>query len=71
MFLPQATGLLNREFADVTPNGRIYGFQTATGGGPLILVRMVSADTLWIEGIDRDTPPEQWAFDDERSVFVR
>ena len=59
-FLPESSGLLNRGFQDITPDGQTYGFQTESwsSGGELfdgvIIVRMPDAETMWIEALQND-----------------
>ncbi len=36
-----------------------------------ILVQLVDANTLWIEGIPAYTPQSEWAFSAAKMVFVR
>jgi DNA-binding beta-propeller fold protein YncE len=49
-FLPETSGLLNRDFGDIIPNGQIYGFQIGHYAG-IIVVQMSDAETLWIEAL--------------------
>ncbi len=68
----ETSGSLNLHFDGITADGRIHGFQpVGAGDQPLILVKMTAPDTLWVEGAEADTPPDDWAFTAARTVFVR
>ncbi len=70
-FLPETSGLLNRDFRDITPNAQIYGFQIGQYAG-IIIVQMPDAETLWIEALRSATAePPSWAFTDDKTVFER
>jgi hypothetical protein len=70
-FLPETSGLLNRDFRDITPNGQIYGFQIGPYAG-IVLVEMPDAETLWVEAPRGATAkPLSWAFTDDKTVFER
>jgi len=70
-FLPETSGLLNRDFRDITPNAQIYGFQIGQYAG-IIIVQMPDAETLWIEALMSATAePPSWAFTDDKTVFER
>jgi len=70
-FLPETSGLLNRDFSDITPDEQIYGFRIDQFTG-IIIVQMPDAETLWIEAPRGATAdPESWAFTDYKTVFER
>ncbi|MCD6359048.1 MAG: hypothetical protein J7L90_03755, partial [Dehalococcoidia bacterium] len=70
-FPPQSSGLLNRDFSDITPDGQIYGFQTEGFSGAII-VKMPDAETLWIEAIEGGgTSPSTWSFTSNKAIFKR
>jgi len=70
-FLPETSGLLNRDFRDITPNAQIDGFQIGQYAG-IIIVQMPDAETLWIEALRSATAdPPSWAFTDDKTVFER
>lgn len=68
---PQGSGMLNRPFTTIVPDGHTYGC-TAAGVSGVILLSMPDAHTLWIERSPGGTSdPGTWAFTDSRSVFIR
>lgn len=70
-FLPVSEGLMNRDFADIIPDGQTYGFRVDRFGG-IIIVQMPDSDTLWIEAlIGATTDPSSWVFTEDMTVFVR
>jgi len=70
-FSPETSGLLNRDFQDIKPDGRNYGFQV-NGFQGIIIIRMADAETLWLEAlVEATTNPESWVFTDNKTVFVR
>ncbi len=70
-FLPKTSGLLNRDFRDIIPNGQTYGFQIGQYAG-IVIVRMADAATLWIEALGgATTDPAGWVFTDDKTVFER
>ena len=70
-FLPEATGFLNRDFKDITPDGNIYGFQVYGFQG-IIIISMPDAETLHIEALpEASTNPTSWAFSSNKAIFVR
>jgi len=70
-FLPEGEGLLNRDFAEVTSDGQIYGFELVGLPG-IVILQMPDEETLWIEYIQGGTSePGGWIFSGEKVVFVR
>lgn len=70
-FLPRDSGLLNRDFQDIVPDGQIYGFDVNQSGGTIIL-QMADAETLWIEALkDATHNPTSWKFTENKTVFKR
>lgn len=70
-FAPRSTGLLNRPFSDITPDGRVYGYQVEGFGG-IIIVSMPDVETLWIETLPGgNSNPFHWTFTNNKKVFVR
>jgi hypothetical protein len=70
-FAPQGSGMLNRPFTAVVPDGQTYGWAVAGVGG-VILLSMPDAHTLWIERLPGGTSdPGSWDFSASRSLFVR
>ncbi|MFC2034672.1 hypothetical protein ACFLUJ_00910 [Chloroflexota bacterium] len=70
-FIPQESGLLNRDFRDITADKATYGFDVERFDG-IIIVHMPDSETLWIEalsgvGID----PSQWVFSIDKTTFKR
>ena len=65
------TGNFNRVFEQVTPSSGLQVYSSTYPPNSLILVQMVASDTLWIEGIAEETPPEQQVFSEAKTVFVR
>jgi len=70
-FLPMPSGLLNRDFKDIVPDGEIYGFQVDQFSG-LIIIHMPDSETLWVEALKGATAdPESWAFIGNKTIFER
>ena len=70
-FLPETSGLLNRDFGRIAPDGQIYGFQIDPFVG-IIIVQMPDAETLWIEALGGATTGRaSWAFTAEKTTFER
>ena len=70
-FVPQGIGPMNRDFADITPDGYIYGFEVEEFDG-IIIVYMPDATTLWIEALGEATVDlTDRTFSDNKVVFVR
>ncbi len=70
-FTPQASGLLNRDFKDVVPDDRIYGFSVGGFSGVVIL-SLPDADTLYLEVLPGgSTSPSAWKFSNHKVVFQR
>jgi len=70
-FLPREGGVLNRDFGDITPDGKTYGFEVERFNG-VIIIHMPDSETLWMEalpGVSID--PDQWIFSADRTVFNR
>ncbi len=75
-FVPINQGLLNRDFLNIIPDGKIYGFQVNKVWNDLlngvIIVMMPNAETLWIEVLlGATTEPTSWAFTEDKAVFER
>ncbi len=75
-FLPVEQGLLNRDFKDISPDGRTYGFGVMrhdnVGFDGIVIVLMPDAETLWIEALTgAKTDPSSWAFTENKTIFVR
>jgi len=63
--------VLNRVFADVTPDGLTYGY-VITWPERTAFITMPDENTLWIDGLEGEHPdPADWVFTDDRVVFVR
>jgi hypothetical protein len=70
-FLPETSGLLNRDFRDITPDEQIYGFRVDQVAG-IIIVQMPDAETLWIEILKGATVNRaSWVFTDDKTAFER
>ncbi|MFC1942924.1 hypothetical protein ACFLWU_06910 [Chloroflexota bacterium] len=70
-FIPEQTGLLNRDFSGITPDGNIYGFQTENHQQTIIM-NMPDNDTLWLETLPRLTlNTDDWVFSGNKNVFNR
>ena len=69
-FTPQDTGLINREFNDVTPDGNIYGYNIE-GYRRTIIIKMHDNSTLWMEALKNNEDPGNWIFTENKTIFVR
>ena len=70
-FLPETSGLLNRDFPDIIPDGNTYGFQV-DGFGEIIILQMPDAETLWLEAkADATIDPASWSFTENKTLFER
>jgi hypothetical protein len=70
-FLPETSGLLNRDFRDITPDEQVYGFRVDQVAG-FIIVQMPDAETLWIETLKGATVNRaSWVFTDDKTAFER
>jgi len=70
-FRPRAGGLVNRAFHDITPDGKIYGFDTDRHTG-IIIVSMPDEETLWIEALSTSsTNSGNWSFTSRKAIFKR
>ncbi|MFC1988589.1 hypothetical protein ACFLVJ_01990 [Chloroflexota bacterium] len=70
-FLPEDSGLLNRDFKEITPDGQIRGFQINHFDG-IIIMQMPDAETIWIEALAGSTAnPASWSFSENKTIFVR
>ena len=70
-FLPRDSGLLNRDFKEITSDGQIHGFQVDQFDGVIIL-QMVDDETIWIEALEDATlNPARWAFSENKVMFKR
>ena len=68
-FLPENSGLLNRGFQDIVPDGQVYGFRVNQFGGVIIL-HMPDAETLWIEVLqERTIDSANWGFTEDKVEF--
>lgn len=75
-FLPAEQGLLDRDFKDITPDGRTYGYRVVRHDNidfdGIVIVRMPDEETLWIEALTGAiTEPSSWAFTGNKTIFVR
>jgi len=71
VYLPESQGLLNRDFRNITPDGRVYGFQINRLTG-VIIVGMPDIETLWIEVlVDATADSTTWTFTENKTVFKR
>lgn len=76
-FDPKASGLTDRDFKDITPDGRTYCFEptgiTGTYRYPFrVLLQMTSATTLKIEGQkDQDCGAGPWVLTENATAFER
>jgi hypothetical protein len=70
-FLPEESGLLNRDFRDIAADGRIYSFQVDQFDG-IIIIQMIDSETLWFEALPGATTVKaSWSFSENKAVFVR
>jgi hypothetical protein len=69
-FPPEKTGQINREFQDITPDDRIYGYYVNILE-ETIIITMPNPSTLWIEVLNGSVEPESWAFTENKTIFVR
>jgi hypothetical protein len=69
-FYPTDLGLINRDFQGVTSDGNIYGYEI-TGFDGLIILKMYDFSTLWIEALEVRSEPKDWAFTENKTVFIR
>ena len=69
-FAPLNTGLVNRKFEDVTPDGNIYGYNVEGYQGTII-IKMPDNTTLWIEALNYNVDPENWSFSENKTIFER
>ena len=70
-FLPESSGLLNRDFAGITPDGQVYGYVSLDYNG-VIIISMPDIETLYIELLPEATQDsETWAFTGNKTVFKR
>jgi len=70
-FLPQVSGLLNRDFKDISHDGNIYGFEVEGFTG-VIIIHMPDSETLWVEALPGvDTEPTHWTFSIAKTIFKR
>jgi hypothetical protein len=70
-FLPVDSGVFNRDFKDIIPDDKIYGFQVAGYDG-IIILSMPDADTIFIEVLDGAIlDPAAWSFTDNKVTFKR
>jgi hypothetical protein len=70
-FLPSDSGVLNRDFRNITADGIIYGFRPDRFSG-VIIIQMPDTETLWIEALNSaSTDPRGWSFSTGKSIFRR
>lgn len=69
-FYPSNSGLLNRDFKEVYPDGEIYGFEVKSFDG-IIILQMPDSSTLWIEAINDPSSKNNWVFTNNKTIFVR
>jgi hypothetical protein len=69
-FTPESSGAINREFKDVTPDGKIYGYEVDGFDGTIIL-KMHDPSTLCIEAVKGISEDINWSFTENRTIFVR
>jgi hypothetical protein len=69
-FYPTDLGLINRDFKDVTSDGKIYGYEI-TGFDGIIILKMYDSSTFWIEALEVPSEPNDWAFTENKTVFIR
>jgi len=70
-FLPQESGLLNRDFKDISANDKTFGFEVERFDG-IIIIHMPDSETLWIEALSGvNTNPDQWIFSANKTTFNR
>ncbi|MFC1945810.1 hypothetical protein ACFLW1_01270 [Chloroflexota bacterium] len=70
-FLPKETGVVNREFSDITADHIIYGYDIERFDG-IVLVHMPDSETLWIEALEyANTNPTSWIFTENKTIFKR
>ncbi len=65
------TGHENRVFDQVTPAGGLQVYMPTYPSSLIILVQLVAADTLWIEGIPAGLSEEAQVFSEAKTIFVR
>jgi len=70
-FLPRDSGLLNRDFQDIVPDGQIYGFEVNQFDG-IIVLQMPDGVTLWVEAL-KDATHDQtsWKFTKNKTEYKR
>lgn len=68
-FYPNKTGLLNRDFKEIYPDGENYGYKI-DGYNRTIILHMPDSSTLWIESIN-DSSNNNWVFSQNKTIFVR
>jgi hypothetical protein len=70
-FTPTDSGLSNRAFSEITPDGKTYGFHV-DGFEGLIIIKMPNSNALWIEALESSTQDSlTWKFSTNKTVFVR
>jgi hypothetical protein len=75
-FHPTDQGQLNRDFRDITSDGRTYGFEVVSRGNQgfhgVVIIRMPDTETLWMEVLSSTiTDPARWAFTENKTTFRR
>jgi hypothetical protein len=69
-FTPESSGQINRQFKDITPDGKIYGYDVEGFEG-IIIMKMSDLSTLWVQALKDSVEPENWGFSENRTIFVR
>jgi hypothetical protein len=72
-FTPRSSGLVNREPAQIVPDGNIYCFEFAGNDG-MIIMRLEDASTVRVEGrngITTCAAEEPWTFTANAFVYKR
>jgi hypothetical protein len=69
-FNHENSGSINRQFKDITPSGKTYGYYIDGFEGTIIIM-MPDSSTLWIESLDGSPEPENWLFTENKTIFIR
>jgi hypothetical protein len=70
-FLPADSGVFNRDFGDIVPDDKVYGFQVAGHEG-VIIMSMPDTGTIFIEVLDRAIlDSAAWSFTENKVIFIR
>jgi hypothetical protein len=73
LFVPAASGHVNRDFHDVTPDGQTYCYETSVFLRRTILLQLLTATRVRIDGMTAPTcgDPSTWSFSAAAVEFVR